>query len=363
MQQLFFVKKGQLEWREVPSPKIVACTDALVRPFAVAKCDLDDAFLFDNVSLKLKIGKALGLIDPNYKKVFGDLMKGPFPFGHECVGQVIEIGQHVTQFNIGDVVSVPFQLSCGSCKNCSKGYTATCSSYPAISTYGFGKHLEFGGAMSDVVKVPYANHMLTKLPKDVDPITLASLSDNIPDAFRHIESLRSNPNQNVLIVSGKAKSVAMYGLIMAKAVGVNRVDFVDNNRERIKLAEELGASRVYNSYSQIDKKYDLVIDASSTQNGLNTAFKSVRNCGTVSSSGIYIRKTAISLIDLYAKGVNFKIGLTNAKTEIKKILELVDEYKIDFGQVTTNLSNWEDAIDAFLTDTTKLVVARNLLST
>lgn len=358
MQQLFFVKKDKLEWREVPTPKISSGNDAIVRPFAVAKCDLDDAFLFNNVNLKIKIGNSLGLIDPNYKSTFGDLLKGPFPFGHECVAQVIETGSNVSDINIGDIVSVPFQISCGSCDNCQQGYTATCNSVSSISTYGFGKHLEFGGAMSDFIKVPYADHMLTKIPDNIDPIKLASLSDNIPDAYRHVEGLEHNPHQKILIISGKAKSVGIYALILAKSLGASEVDFVDNNQERLELAENLNASTTYSSFSQVNKKYDLVIDASSTQKGLDTAFKSVRNYGTVSSSGIYIKKTAISLIDLYAKGVNFKIGLANAKTHAGKVLELIKSHNIDFGQATTKLDTWDNAIDAFLADTTKVIVTR-----
>ncbi|MEQ8474047.1 MAG: alcohol dehydrogenase catalytic domain-containing protein [Marinoscillum sp.] len=358
MQQLFFVKKGKLEWREVPAPRISSGNDALVRPFAVAKCDLDDAFLFNNVDLKIRIGNALGLIDPSYKSTFGNLLKGPFPFGHECVAQVIETGSHVSDVKIGDIVSVPFQISCGFCDNCRRGYTATCNTVSSISTYGFGKHLEFGGAMSDVIKVPYADHMLTKIPDSIDPIKLASLSDNISDAYRHIGGLEQNPDQSILIISGKAKSVGIYALILAKSLGAREVDFVDNNEERLELAQNLNATITYSSFSQLNKKYDLVIDASSTQKGLNAAFKSVRNYGTVSSSGIYIQKTAISLIDLYAKGVKFKIGLANAKTDAPKVLELINAHHIDFGLATTRLDTWNNAIDAFLTDTTKVIVTR-----
>lgn len=362
MQQLFFVKKGKLEWREVKTPTITSGQDVLVRPFAVAKCDLDDAFLFYNVPLRLKIGRMLGLVDPYFKSIFGNLLKGPFPFGHECVAQVIEVGSQITRIQIGDIVSVPFQISCGICENCKNGWTATCSTVDPISTYGFGKHLEFGGAMSDVIKVPYGDHMLTKIPEYIDPIGLTSLSDNIADAYRHIEELEHNPHQRILIISGKAKSVGIYALIFAKALGVAEVDFIDDNSERIALAEKLNADTVYSSFSQLHKKYDLVIEASSDKKGLEYAFKSVRNYGTVSSSGIYIQKTPISLIYLYAKGMNFKIGLANTQSSAAKILKLIQSKNIDFGVATTKLAQWENAIDAFLTNTTKVVVTREKIT-
>jgi alcohol dehydrogenase len=362
MQQLFFIKKEKLEWREVKTPEITTGHDAIVRPFAVAKCDLDDAFLFDNVALKIKFGRLFGLIDPYYSKVFGNLMKGPFPFGHECVAEVIEIGEKVTNLSIGDIVSVPFQISCGTCHNCAHGFTSSCESVPHISTYGFGKHLEFGGAMSDFIKVPYADSMLLKIPKHIDPVHLASLSDNIPDAYRHVAALAENPNQSVLVISGKAKSVGIYAVLLAKYLGVTAIDYVDNNQERLSVAKNAGANKVYESFTQLHRKYDVVIDASSTTKGLETAFKSVRNYGTVTSSGIYIKKPQISLINMYGKGVNFKIGLANARTDAEKILELMDNKSIDFALATTKLDTWDNAIDALLTNTTKVIVTREKLN-
>lgn len=359
MQQLFFIKKDTLEWREVEKPQITSGTDAIVRPFAVAKCDLDDAFLFNNVPLKLKFGKLFGLIDPHYSKVFGDLMKGPFPFGHECVAQVTEVGDKVTNIKIGDVVSVPFQISCGTCATCKMGVTSGCESVNPVSTFGFGKHLDFGGAMSDFVKVPYADNMLLKIPSHLDPIHLASLSDNIPDAYRHVKGLQSNPNQKILIISGKAKSVGLYSVLLAKAIGVLEIDYVDNNKERLEIAHQVGAINTFESFSQINKKYDLVIDASSTAKGLTTAFSVTRNHGTITSSGIYIKKTPISLIQLYGKGITFKIGLANARTDAENILRLLEKVEIPFNKITTKLDTWDNSIDAFLSDTTKVIVTRD----
>jgi threonine dehydrogenase-like Zn-dependent dehydrogenase len=358
MRQLYFVRKGKLEWREVARPEITDKGQAIVRPFAVAKCDLDDAFLFDNIALKLSVGNLLGLIDPQYKSTFGNLLKGPFPFGHECVAEVVEIGESVQNFKVGDVVSVPFQISCGQCQNCSQGLTSVCTKTPSISTYGFGKHLQFGGAMSDFVKVPFADAMLLRIPDHIDPIHLASLSDNIADAFRHLKEIEANPDQKVLIVAGKAKSVGIYSLMLAKSLGVSEIDYVDHNKERLDIAQKLKANKLFEAYNQITGKYDLVIDASSTSKGLDVALKSVRNFGTISSSGIYIKKTRLSLIEMYAKGVNFRIGLANARTDAEHVIRLMAKTKVPFELATTKLGNWDDAESAFLTETNKVIVTR-----
>jgi threonine dehydrogenase-like Zn-dependent dehydrogenase len=363
MKQLYFIKKGKLEWREVARPEISDKLQAIVRPFTVAKCDLDDAFLFNNLSLKLKIGAALGKVDPKYNSIFGKLLNGPFPFGHECVAEVVEIGEDVKSIQIGDVVSVPFQISCGSCLHCNNGFTSVCEKTPALSMYGFGKHLQFGGAMSDFIKVPFADAMLLKIPHHLDPIHLASLSDNIPDAYRHLKEIEINPNQKVLIVAGQAKSVGIYALMIAKALGVSEIDYVDNNKERLEIAQKLKANNIFDSYHQVTQKYDLVIDASSTSKGLETVLKSVRNFGTISSSGIYIKKTPLSLVEMYVKGVNFKIGLANARTDAESILKLLKRIEIPFELATTKLGSWNNAEDAFLTETTKVIVQRDRIKT
>jgi threonine dehydrogenase-like Zn-dependent dehydrogenase len=102
----------------------------------------------------------------------------------------------------------------------------------------------------------------------------------------------------------------------------------------------------------------VVIDASSTSKGLATALKSVRNFGTISSSGIYIKKTRLSLIEMYAKGVNFKIGLANARTDAEHVIRLMAKTKVPFELATTKLGNWDDAASAFLTETNKVIVTR-----
>lgn len=360
MKQLTFIKKGHLEWWEVKEPLIESAYEAIVRPFAVAKCDLDDAFLFNNISFKLKLGSALGLVDKGFAKYFGkNFFKGPFPFGHECVAEVIEVGDKVVKFSIGDVVSVPFQISCGSCLNCSHGVTSACENTPSISTYGFGKHLQFGGAMSDKLKIPYADAMLLKIPENLNPIHLASLSDNVPDAYRNVGyELEKDNNKRILIIGGQAKSIALYSALISKALEAARVDYVDTDIERLELARKIGVDNVYDSFDQIKTKYDIVVEASSGAKGLNMAFKNAKPYGMVASSGIYLKKVNLPLIEMYSKGVTFKTGLANARSDAERVLELIKLKKIDPALVTTKVANWDNAIDAFLSRTTKVIVVR-----
>ena len=95
MEQLTYTAPDQLEWREAPEPKLDSDRAALVRPLAVATCDLDALIV-----------RGLSPFQP------------PFPIGHECVAEVVEVGDGVRSLEPGRRVSVPFQISCGACGAC-----------------------------------------------------------------------------------------------------------------------------------------------------------------------------------------------------------------------------------------------------
>ena len=76
---LTFVKKGYLEWREVPAPRILAASDAIVRPIVASRCDGDAVFLFHDFSTALAAGAALHVIDPGVTSLGARPFRGPFP--------------------------------------------------------------------------------------------------------------------------------------------------------------------------------------------------------------------------------------------------------------------------------------------
>ena len=90
MQQLTFVGTRRLEWHEVPDPVLGTPDAALVRPVAVATCDLDAGIVSGSAPLP-----------------------GPFAFGHEFVADVVAVGDAVRTTTVGQRVVVPFQINCG----------------------------------------------------------------------------------------------------------------------------------------------------------------------------------------------------------------------------------------------------------
>ena len=87
--------------------------------------------------------------------------------------------------------------------------------------------------------------MLVPVPDGVNPLSLASASDNLPDAWRAVGPwLAKRPGTPVLIVGGGARSIGLYAAGMAVALSAARVDYVDHDPERLAIAESLGACAI-----------------------------------------------------------------------------------------------------------------------
>jgi alcohol dehydrogenase len=214
MQQLTYVKKRVLEWRDVPEPTLHSPQEAIVRPFVAARCDTDVVPLYYNAATPMKLGLAIHYLDPLVRDVLGsDPFRGPYPFGHECVAQVVECGGDVKNVRRGDGVIVPWAISCGRCFNCEHDLTSKCTNVgdTLFSAYGFGSAMgPWGDAVSDKLRVPYADAMLVAVPAGVDPVAIASASDNMPDGWRTVAPhLQRYPGAPVLVVGGLARSIGL----------------------------------------------------------------------------------------------------------------------------------------------------------
>ena len=107
MSALTFVRKGRLEWRDAPAPQLHGPHEALVRPIVASRCDGDCLFLFHDFSRALQLGAALHVIDPEVRELGDRPFAGPFAYGHECIAEVIDVGDAVRGVTIGQRV-VPY---------------------------------------------------------------------------------------------------------------------------------------------------------------------------------------------------------------------------------------------------------------
>src|ERR1700752_2118852 len=120
-----------VEFRDAPAPSIEADGDALVRPVAVATCDLDATMIAGETPFP-----------------------APIALGHECVAEVVETGDAVRGGGAGARGSAPCRVSWGECPACRRGHRGNCRTVPPFSMYGFGQAgSNWGGFLADAVRV------------------------------------------------------------------------------------------------------------------------------------------------------------------------------------------------------------------
>ena len=340
MRELTFVEPGTIEWHEKPEPVLEGPKEALVRPIAVSRCDLD--FVFAR-------GKAP--------------VSGPFALGHECVAEVIEVGDAVTNVKPGDRVVVPFQISCGECARCLRGHTGSCTAVPKLSAYGLAPlaNKEWGGAVCDVLRVPFADAMLVPLPANLDPVGAAALGDNAIDGFRTVNvALAKSPGAKVLIAGGGAPSVALYAVAAAKALGASEIVYVDPSEERAALATKLGAKALREKCAPGLKagRFEITVDCTSREEGLRFCLASTEPEGVCTSVGIYFGDVALPLLEMYTRGITFITSRINARRDLPEALSLFAKGAFDLSSVATKVVSWDEAPSAWAEPAAKLVVKR-----
>ncbi|HEV2980065.1 MAG TPA: alcohol dehydrogenase catalytic domain-containing protein [Solirubrobacteraceae bacterium] len=350
-QQLTFIKRGEVQWREAPLPALQNAGEVLVRPIAVATCDLDAAIVRGQAPFV-----------------------GPFAMGHEFVAEVTDVGDAVAGVRPGERYAVPFQICCGSCANCRAGLTDSCLSAAPLAMYGLGPvGGDWGGAFSDLVRVPFPDFMLVPIPEGVNPLTVASVSDNIPDAWRAVAPpLAGRPGADVLIVGGEgAVSISLYACQIARVLGAARVDYVDHDAAHLQLAAALGANPIEADGPEQDGPYSarfprrlgpypITVDASAHPDGLALAVRSTAPGGTCTAVGIFYEQyTRMPLLEMYSTGVTFHHGRVPARAAMPAILQLIADGGLDPTPVTTRTATWSDAAEALAEAPVKLVVTRD----
>ncbi|MGS2647727.1 formaldehyde dehydrogenase, glutathione-independent [Streptosporangium sp. LJ11] len=169
--------------------------------------------------------------------------------GHEITGEVVEIGSDVEFTKVGDLVSVPFNIACGRCRNCKEGKTGICENVNPERPGGAYGYVDMGGwvgGQAQYVLVPYADWNLLKFP-DRDQamekiLDLAMLTDIFPTGFHGCVTAGVRPGSTVYIAG--AGPVGLAAGVSAFLLGAAVVIVGDLNRERLEQARGFGCETV-----------------------------------------------------------------------------------------------------------------------
>jgi threonine dehydrogenase-like Zn-dependent dehydrogenase len=360
VRELQLIRSGRLAWRDREPPTLEAPGDAIVRPFLAARCDGDTLPIHRPVSRALQAGIAVRAIDPVVACICGRVpFKGPFAIGHECVAEVVAVGAAVEQLRVGQVVIVPWAVSCGSCARCTRGLTSKCETTTrrTLAAFGLGPAGgPWGGMVADAVRVPYADHMLVPVPPEVPPERVAAGSDNLADAWRTVvPPLRERSGARVLVVGGGAASIGLYAAGLAVAHGAREVDYLDEDPHRRAIADSLGARTVPKPAGV----YDVSVEASSRAAGLRLALRALAPGGVCTGVGYYLASgTRLPLMRMYATDATLRLGVSHARAVLPDLLAFVARTGFPAERVTTLTAGWDDAPRAYAARTTKLVLQR-----
>jgi alcohol dehydrogenase len=347
MRALLLAPGARLSWHDVPAPAPPGPDGAIVHPIACSTCDLD-------------CGIALGATQ----------FALPLHLGHECVAEVLAVGERVRTVKPGDRVIVPFQINCGACPDCRAGRTGSCTSVPPASMYGMGLAGGlWGGAFSDQLSVPFADAMLVPLPEGIDPVAAASVADNVCDAYRHIaphlpKLLEEDADAEVLILAALhprtpfGASAPLYTGLIARAFGARNVSVVDARPAVRAHAERLGLNALKPREMRRRAPAPLVVDASVEDLGVALAHTAAD--GICSSLGGFHRSAQVPLLQMYVRNATLHIGRTHTRHLIPKVLELMLDDRLHPESVITSVAPLDDAPrvlrEQFLGDGVKTVL-------
>lgn len=169
--------------------------------------------------------------------------------GHEITGEVIEVGREVEYIKVGDLVSVPFNIACGRCRNCREGMTGICLNVnPARPGAAYG-YVDMGGwigGQAKEVMVPYADFNLLVFP-DRDRamakiLDLTMLSDIFPTGFHGAVTAGVGPGSTVYVAG--AGPVGLACASSAQLLGAAVVIVGDLNEERLAQARSFGCETI-----------------------------------------------------------------------------------------------------------------------
>ena len=263
--------------------------------------------------------------------------------GHEITGEVVETGPGVEYIQKGDLVSVPFNIACGRCRNCKEGKTGVCLNVNPDrpgSAYGYVDMGGWVGGQAEYALVPYADWNLLKFPdrdQAMEKIRdLAMLSDIFPTGYHGAVTAGVQPGSTVYVAG--AGPVGLAAATSAFLLGAAAVVVADLQKERLQQARSFGCETIdvsqgdpRDQLEQIlgEPEVDCAVDAVGFEahghgadapqerpaTVLNTVMDVTRAGGGVGIPGLYVTGDPGAVDDAAKQGsLSIRLGLGWAKS-------------------------------------------------
>jgi threonine dehydrogenase-like Zn-dependent dehydrogenase len=296
------------------------------------------------------------------------IVKGEYPvlpglvLGHEPVGVIEELGTGVTGYEVGERVLVGAITPCGQCEACLAGHLSQCghgSGYEAIGGWRFGNTID--GAQAEYLLVPSAQANLTPIPDGVTDEQVVLLADIASTGLSGAESGGVRIGDTVVVFA--QGPIGLCATAGAKLMGAAQVIGVDSDPVRLAMAKRMGAD-VALDFTKVDvveevKRLtrgfgaDVAIEALGTQGTFESALRSLRPGGTLSSLGVYSGKLEMPY-SAFAAGLGDHRIVTSlcpgGKERMRRLMSIVAAKRFPFRDLVTHsfrLSQITEAYDLF----------------
>jgi 2-desacetyl-2-hydroxyethyl bacteriochlorophyllide A dehydrogenase len=289
--------------------------DALVKVKACGVCHTDLHFIDEGIMKPVKV---------------------PQTMGHEAGGEIVKVGEAVRDFRVGDRVLIHLYFSCGECYYCQQGRESLCVG-ENFQQFGFTTD----GGYAEFARAPARN--LIRLPDEV-PYEAGVLVDAGSTAYHAVREVgRVRIDEDIVIMG--AGGVGLSTLQMAKLAG-GRVAAVDVLSDKLKVANELGASKVINSSEEnvIDgimeftrgKGADVIFEFVAKDETMAAAIKSLRRGGRLIFIGYSEDSFKVHPLDLIKGEIQVAGSRASSRRETVAVVELVRSGRFNLQRLITH---------------------------
>jgi threonine dehydrogenase-like Zn-dependent dehydrogenase len=306
---------GDVRIENVPDPKIIDPTDAVIRVTRACVCGSD--------------------LWPYQKMEHSETGR---VMGHEAMGVVEDVGAEVRTIKRGDFVIMPFAFSDGTCTFCHDGLQTSCIHG------GFFGTTEVAGAQAEAVRIPLADGTLFPLGMHADDALMASLltlSDVMGTGHHAAIIAKVTAGKSVAVVGDGA--VGLCGVIAAKRLGAEQIIILGRHADRIALAKDFGATDVVSERGDaaVERVRELtggygvhsVLECVGLKQAMNTAISIARPGGAVGRVGVPQEQTIPGSEPAFYNNVTVGGGPAPVRAYIEDLLPDVLTGSIEPGRV------------------------------
>lgn len=316
------------------------------QPLVVGRLD-DPATPEQGVVLQVE---ASGICQSDWHSWMGheDLPGLPHVPGHEMAGVVVSVGPAVSNWKVGDRVTVPFSVGCGDCRSCRDGYLNTCD---RAFTPGFSAW----GSWAEYVAIDHADLNLVEIPAGLDPVDAAALGCRFITAFRAVVDRGRVGEGEWLAVHG-CGGVGLSVVMIGSALGA-RVVAIDIDPASLALAATLGAEATFDARTDgfVDQIRELTdggaqvsVEAVGRTQALRNSLESLRKHGRHVQVGLLLAEHASPpiLMEPLIMGEREILGVRGMPaTDYGRVFEMVGSGAVDPSRLVTGTVSLDEASD------------------